>query len=237
MVWSALEKYAKLECRSLCVRVTALPRELSDPIYEHILEGTNQDLAANCITDRANNRRWWKREPYLDLDTVGADFLRELMETYYSTAPFEFGVQKLQTPVDFNLWSLLAKDVFNSTCVPARLVKNITIDLGMNNRLDVSRCRFLEPGSGAKRIEGATCRVVISAAYPGNRYCKSRSALGQDGLMRRLDRALTRLTALGIDVQLFSKGRLLYPNQWKEEKLEMDRRRQVMHLVVWRCGV
>jgi hypothetical protein len=196
----------------------------------------NQNLAVIYIRARITHPRWWKREPYLDLATVGPDFLRELMETYYSTASFNFGYQYNMTHVDFNFWSLLAADTFGTTCVPAKHIKMITIDVALEKGLNHQQCRLLEPPVNAASIEGAICCVVFKADYMSSRRCRAGftggmmskpARLGHDELLRRMDRSITRMTAMGIDVQVFNRGKLIYPSNWREEAIEMKKRLQV----------
>jgi hypothetical protein len=221
-VLSALKKYANLELRDLCARVAALPRELADPIYHQLLEGLDQELVFGCIRDRIKTRRWWKRPSYLDINIVGHNFLYELMETYYTTTSFDLGSTRLysseDTAFDFKLWSLLAKDPFNTECVPARLIRRINVNMCLAHwgRFNADKCLLIEPPRTAKRISDAKCRIVIKASYEdtGPR-CRQRhpKVMTAKVLLKHLEPALTRLTALGFNVQLLfgQDERVIYP--------------------------
>jgi hypothetical protein len=202
----------------------------------------DQDLVVDCISARIETPRWWKPMPYLNLAEVGPDFLRELMETYYSIASFEFGIEDDEMEVDFDLGLLLAKDIFRSTRVPAKYIKTITIDVvlfehGVMSRASLQHRELLVPPVKKARINGTICSIVfrgLSNADLGSisSWGVRSSILNGVELLKRFSRVIRRMTEMVIDIQMIYRGELVYPLNRKAEAVEMKKQRQTNKVIV-----
>jgi hypothetical protein len=202
----------------------------------------DQDLVVDCISARIETPRWWKPMPYLNLAEVGPDFLRELMETYYSIASFEFGIEDHEMEVDFDLGLLLAKDIFRSTRVPAKYIKTITIDVvlfehGVMSRASLQHRELLVPPVKKARINGTICSIVfrgLSNADLGSisSWGVRSSILNGVELLKRFSRVIRRMTEMVIDIQMIYRGELVYPLNRKAEAVEMKTQRQTNKVIV-----
>jgi hypothetical protein len=95
---------ATSECNQLCNRImTQLPRELRDMIYQCISTNSEERISREYFRSIMNpktrthdydSKRWKAThypEHYWDVEYVGEDFSRELLENYYRTSTFLFG--------------------------------------------------------------------------------------------------------------------------------------------------
>jgi hypothetical protein len=198
--------------------VYALPRELSDLIYEYLLEDTTQDLVLDCIKARIRYRTTWKCQPYLDMNICGLGFLNDIMEIYYTklTRVDVGSSQRHSTKdetCDFKLWTLLSKCPFGSQYTPAKYISLITIHLPLtySDVWSADKCFSFGPPAQVNAIEGAVTMIVVKADYDddcwGNGWGDEKTWCGfpiitQKMLMKRLERPLKRLVALGLGVKL-----------------------------------
>jgi len=212
-VWSALRAYGELECRALCARVAALPRELRDPIYDHILEDFDQNLVLDRIRNGADDGMTYERPLCFDCTVVHPGFLNELMEIYYAKISFELDYVPAKehskpTPLNFKLWSLLAQDPFYSACIPAKVVETITINVALNHpsRLDMEKSQPFGVPTSARKIKDARSVVVLKASAVRWR-CSEPAIPPTKYLLNRLRRAFTPLIALGVNTKLLYGGK------------------------------
>ncbi|KAH7074581.1 hypothetical protein BKA63DRAFT_316395 [Paraphoma chrysanthemicola] len=198
-MWTAITEYAKADNEYLCARLTSLPCELSDPIYDMIVEDLAQDLVVECIrgieergtigknrlmsrigehclmngVERLNE---WMRLSFLDKRMWNEEFFYEIMSRYYARTSIWLSTQPYydqgHTKLDFNLWRLLGSDALGSMCVPAKLIPKLTIELVLGGSWDVTARKVLLPPVNAVPIESAKTRVVIRAVY---RYLQAKS--------------------------------------------------------------
>ncbi|OAL02399.1 hypothetical protein IQ06DRAFT_115845 [Phaeosphaeriaceae sp. SRC1lsM3a] len=127
-------------------------------------------------------------------------------------------------PFDMPLWALLSKDSFGSTHVPATLINKIEISIPYDYTTweDPSPIDLLEAPEDATRIQDSKVCIIITAVhyiYLRAKSCyrgpRREASIHVKDFLRRLEPALTRLTELGIDVQLeyaSNCGRKLYPS-------------------------
>lgn len=130
-------------------------------------------------------------------------------------------------PFDTPLSSLLLRDPFGSTHVPATLIDEIEITIPRNYHEweHPSPAEQLEVAKDAMPIKDSKVKIVIKAAHYGRRYLSAKSCyrgpprreptVYTKELLRSLAPALTRWTELGVDVQLndvdYGAVRELYP--------------------------
>ncbi|KAH7386851.1 hypothetical protein DE146DRAFT_184559 [Phaeosphaeria sp. MPI-PUGE-AT-0046c] len=146
---------------------------------------------------------------------------------YYRRSVRLPSAEKQSSFASFNapLWTLLSRDSFGSTHAPATLIDKIEISIPNDYTLwgTPSPVDLLEVAEDATPIEDSKVKVLIAATY--YRYLAAKSCCKRPtrlepkihvkDLLRRLEPALTRLTELGVDVQLDYSGscsRSLYPS-------------------------
>ncbi|KAH7087540.1 hypothetical protein FB567DRAFT_525194 [Paraphoma chrysanthemicola] len=198
-MWTAITEYAKVDNAYLCDRLTSLPYELSDPIYDMIVENIEQDLVIECIKgieERGMNGKnrlvsrigehclmpcierlnEWMRLSFLDKRMWNEEFFYEIMSRYYARTSIWLSTQPYydqgHTKFDFNLWRLLGSDALGSVCVPAKFIPKVTIQFVLGSSWGTTARKLLLPPANAVPIEGAYTRVVIRAVY---RYLQAKS--------------------------------------------------------------
>lgn len=181
-VWDALSKYGGLQCLELFERMTVLPRELRDIIYEGLLEESDQRVIVDYHRSSCEKSSWWNCLAYFNDSDAGQAILSELMALYYVRSriyldhdllTYEFGNKVF----DFPLWSLLS-DCPSGLTHPATVLNDIIISIPQqicaykDNDMYVIENKIPElliPPTNANKIENAKTRGVIT----GREYIES----------------------------------------------------------------
>lgn len=211
----ALKAYCQVDLRALCTQVAALPRELFDLVCGYLLEEQNQDLVLNRMRETDKKGELHQPPSPFNHNVVGPEFLDELMKMYYERTSFEIDTRRSSqskgTPLDFKLWSLLASDPLGTACVPAKLIKTVTIHISLYNAAwsDVLATQPFALPTRARKIRDAKSILIIKmdTEWTGSR-CNGFGYSPQKGrrLLQRLKRSLIPISEHGVTVKVLYEG-------------------------------